>query len=336
MQVNDRQIGEEHPPYIIAEIGAGHRSIEDVTSMMRTCHSAGVSAFKLQVYTPGSLTLDCEKDPFQIKDGLWKGERLWSLYAKAHTPDHWLEKLFDHAQGLGITLFASAFHPKDVELLEHLGCPAYKIASCEIAYDELLLAVRDTGKPVFLSTGMASNDEIRFACNQLDEADLCLMHCVSGYPTPRDQANLKALRALEHGFRPDALGFSDHTVGDDAAVCAIALGASVIEKHVAMPGSPDGGFALRPYEMSSFVQRVNAAWDCMRGATATCEESTKLLRRSVFAVADIAEGEELSPDNIRVIRPAGGLHPRDYPLALAKKARATIARGTPITWELVD
>jgi sialic acid synthase SpsE len=331
MNINGRLIGKNEVPFIVIEAGAGHNGrIEDMMDIFTAAQEAGADAVKIQTYTADSLTID---NQFVLgPDSPWAGEKLWDLYERGQTPAEWLPELFQEAKRRNLILFSSPFAPKDVDLLEKHGCPAYKIASAEITHKELLLAVRSTKKPVFISTGMASLREVGDAANLfgIEDKPICLMHCISGYPAELKEANLWRIKRLEREFGPDALGWSDHTIGTTASILAIGQGASAIEKHCAVNGGPDSDFGLRTYEVKNFVHDVTAAWEALQVHAAPSEGPTEQLRRSIYVVADIAKGDMLTPENIAVIRPAGGMHPRELPLVLGTCATRDIRRGEPL------
>lgn len=332
MKIFDRVIDESNPPYVVAEIGAGHcGSLEMAIDLVRDAYRSKADAVKLQTYTPGSMTLPAKAEAFRIKGGHWAGEHLWDLYGRAMTPREWHQPLFAEAARLGIPIFSTPFSPEDVEFLETLGCPAYKVASCEISHMELLEAIRATGKPVIVSTGMATLQEVRMAVEALYGRGPAILHCISGYPTPTSEANLWAIRALKTAFPRSPIGFSDHTRGTDAAIMAVALGASIIEKHIAERESLDGGYAMPPMFFGGFATAVRDAWAAMQETPPTSEASTRALKRSIWTAQPIKAGENIRRAHLAVVRPAGGCDPADLPDIVGRVATRDIAEHEPMT-----
>lgn len=332
MQILGRDLSLNKPPLIIAEIGSGHGgSFDQAMELVIDAARAGAGAIKLQTYTPDSMTIDCDNPDFVIKAGPWRGRRLYDLYADAMTPREWHKPLFAAAAKANIPIFSTPFSVDDVDFLESLGCPAYKIASAEIAHLELLDAVRDTRKPVIISTGMATLFDVKVALEALYGRDAVIMHCVSGYPTPVSEANLWNIRNLESHFPRHAIGFSDHTTGSVAAIAAVALGASVIEKHIGARSSEDADFAYRPERFVDFVRAVESAWAAKQAGSRASEEPSMQMKRSVYVVKDIKQGEKLTYDNTKVIRPGYGLDPSEYSGAIGKTARHDIKRGSALS-----
>lgn len=337
-----RPIGPAHPPYVVAELSANHLGqLARAKAIIDAAADAGCDAIKLQSFTPATMTLDVRGPGFCIEGGPWAGRTLWDLYDEAHTPWEWHAELFAHAQARGLAAFSTPFDVDAVARLEALGAPAYKIASFEAGDLELIAAAAATGKPVILSTGMASEAEIAEAVGAARAAGsqaLVLLHCVSGYPAPPEQMNLLRMAALAaHGV----VGISDHSPGATVPIAAVALGACVIEKHLTLAradGGPDAGFSLEPDEMAAVVRGCRTAW-AARGdgspARPAVESANRAFRRSLYAVADIARGEPVTRANVRAIRPGFGLAPRELPTVLGRTARVTIARGTPLAWELL-
>lgn len=339
-----RPIGPGHPPYVIAEISGNHNgSIDHAFAIMSAAKAAGADAVKLQTYTPDTITIDHDSSDFLIDSGLWKGRRLYELYAEATTPWEWHERLFAKGRELGITVFSSPFDVSAVEFLEHLGAPAYKIASFENVDLPLIERIAATGKPVIISTGLATLAEIgdavaaarRGGCNEL-----ALLHCVSGYPTPAADANLLTLPHLRDAF-DTVIGLSDHTLGIGVAVAAVALGASIIEKHVTLrraDGGPDSSFSLEPTELAALCvasRDASAALGSVCYGPKGSDVGNLRFRRSLYAVADIAAGEILSAANIRSIRPGFGLPPKYLPELVGRVAVSPVKRGTPLSWDLI-
>lgn len=337
-----RPVGPDHPPYVVAEMSANHGGdYVRAVRILEEAAAAGVDAVKLQTYTADTITLDHDGPGFVLESGPWAGRRLHDLYDEAHTPWEWHADLFARGRELGIAVFSSPFDPTAVELLESLDTPAYKIASFELVDLPLIRLVASTGKPVLLSTGMASPEEIRAAVDAAREAgcqELAVLHAVSGYPTPADEANLLSIPRLAAGH--DAVvGLSDHSLGTVVATTAVALGARIIEKHVIADradGGPDAHFSLEPGELARLVHDARTAFDALGDGSASrplSEASQAGIRRSLYVVADVAEGELLTPDNVRSIRPGRGLPPSALDTVLGSTAACPIRRGTPLRWE---
>ncbi len=343
-QIAGRAIGADQPPYVIAELSGNHNGdIERAIRLIDVAKQAGADAVKLQTYTADTITIDHDGPGFVISGGLWHGRKLYELYSEAQTPWDWHPALFAHAARIGITCFSSPFDATAVDLLERLQAPAYKIASFEIVDTPLIRYAAKTGKPLIVSTGMAGADEIRDAVTAAREAGsggLALLHCVSGYPTPAEEANLARIPALAKNF--DApIGLSDHTLGIEAAITSVALGATIIEKHITLAradGGPDAAFSLEPHELAALVNGVRTAHSAIGRAEygrASSEQGNVAFRRSLYAVKDIAIGEIFTAENVRSIRPGYGIAPGHLPNVLGRRAARQIARGTPIVLEMV-
>lgn len=340
--IDDRRIGEGEPPYVVAEISANHDgSLQRAKDIITMASERGADAVKLQTYTPETMTIDCDRKEFVIKEGLWKGHTLYSLYEWAQTPFEWKRELFAHARALGITVFSSPFDETAVDLLEELDAPAYKVASFEAVDLPLIARIARTGKPMIISTGMADLDEIREALECARDngcREIALLHCVSAYPAPADQANLSTIPDLATRFGVP-VGLSDHTLGTAVAVAGVALGAAVLEKHVILKrsdGGPDAPFSLEPEELERLVQDARCAWSALGAPNyerLPAERSNLIFRRSIFAVRDIADGETLTTENVRVIRPGNGLAPKHYDTVIGARAARALHRGEPLTAE---
>ena len=345
MEIDGRPIGPGHPPYLVAEISANHQGeLERARRLMDAAKEAGVDAVKLQTYRADTITIDHEGPQFRIETGPWAGRRLYELYDEAHTPWDWHAPLFQQGRDLGIAVFSSPFDNTAVDLLKELDAPAYKIASFEIVDLPLIAYAAGAGKPLVMSCGMAELTEIEEALATARGAgcnDIVLLHCISGYPTPLAESNLATLRDMAARFQVP-VGLSDHTLGTTAATAAVALGAAMIEKHVTLSrdeGGLDAAFSLEPAELAALVRRCREAWEALgevRYGPSASEAQSLAHRRSLYAVADIAAGEAFSEHNVRSIRPAGGLAPKNLPEVLGRRARQDIARGTPLGWDLVD
>jgi pseudaminic acid synthase len=346
LTINGRAISESAPAYLIAELSANHhQSFNEAKALIGLAREHGADAAKLQTYTPDSLTLDCDTDFFRIGPGSpWHGRRLHELYAEAHTPWDWHGDLFAEARRVGITLFSSPFDEAAVDLLESLDAPAYKIASFELVHHPLLRRVARTGKPVLLSTGMATLEEIAEAVAVLREAgcvQLALLKCTSAYPAPVNEANLRRIPDMAERFGVVA-GLSDHTLEHTVAVVAVALGARIIEKHFTRSrsaGGPDSAFSLEPAEWRELCRQVRLAEQAMGTVTyerTAKEEASLAFRRSIFVSRDIVPGETFTRENLRIVRPGHGLPPREFDRILGRRARVALARGTPLVWDQVD
>lgn len=339
-----RAIGPTHPPYVIAELSGNHNGdLDRAFALMAAARDAGADAVKIQTYTADTITIDCDRPEFKISGGLWDGRTLHDLYQEAHTPWDWHPALFAKARELGITLFSTPFDFTAVDFLESLGAPAYKIASFENVDLPLIERVAATGKPLIISTGMANDTEIAEAAAAARKggcSELCLLHCVSGYPTPPEASNLRTLTDMAARF--DAvIGLSDHTLSTATAVAAVALGAAVVEKHVTLAradGGPDAAFSLEPGELARLTEdcrTAHAALGVASYAQAGCERSSMVFRRSLYVVADIVAGETLTAANVRSIRPGHGLPPKYLPMVLGRRAAHAVPRGTPLAWDLL-
>jgi pseudaminic acid synthase len=343
--INEREIGECHPPYIIAELSGNHNgSIKNAIKLIEIAKDCGVDAIKLQTYTPDTMTIDCDKEEFRIEDGLWAGYTLYELYEKAHTPWDWHKELFDKAKELNLTIFSTPFDSSSVDFLEELNTPAYKIASFEINDFNLLKRVAETKKPIILSTGMANLIEISEALTVLREGgatDICMLHCVSGYPTKYDELNLKTITDIRERFGL-VVGLSDHTLEQIAPISAVAIGASVIEKHFTLSrdnNGPDDAFSIEPSELKDLVNNVNKTWKSLGKVNYKLKDSEKeniKFRRSLYVVKDISKGEVFTDKNIRAIRPGMGASPKYYSDLIGKKSNRDMPRGTPIKLEDID
>lgn len=339
-----RPIGDDHPPYIIAELSGNHNGdLGRALAILQSCAEAGVDAVKLQTYTADTMTIDCDRPEFRIKGGLWNGRTLYELYEEAHTPWEWHKALFARGKELGVAVFSSPFDETAVDFLEEIGAPAYKIASFEVIDHALLRYVGKTGKPVIMSTGMASEREIDEAVAVLESAgcrQLALLHCVSGYPTSPEESNLRTMNLLAQRYRRP-IGLSDHTLTTSTAVASVALGCAIIEKHVTMlrsDGGPDAAFSLEPAEVRTLVDDCKTAFLALGQPTHALAESEKgnlQFRRSIFVVRDLAAGEALSAENLRVIRPGQGMAPKELPKVLGRRVARPVARGTPLTEDLL-
>ena len=343
--VAGRPVGPGHPPFVVAELSANHNgSLERAVEHIYEAKRRGADAVKFQTYTPDTLTIRSDRQEFRIKGGLWDGSTLYELYEKAYTPWPWHETLFAEARKIGIIPFSTPFDNTAVDLLERLDAPAMKIASFEAVDLGLLARVAKTGRPVILSTGMASLAEVDEAVSTLRANgchELVLLHCVSAYPAPASQANLETIPHMAQAFGVP-VGLSDHTMGTAVGCAAVALGACLIEKHFILDrqdGGPDSTFSLEPSELEDLTRGCRMAWEARGAVHYGCEkaeEASITFRRSICAVRDIVAGQILNSDNVRVIRPGYGLPPRFLPQVLGRKARQSVSAGEPISWALLE
>jgi len=343
--IDGRKIGLGYLPYVIAELSANHNG--DLNRALKTIDMAkamGADAIKMQTYTADTMTIDCDKDNFQIHGGLWDGYTLYRLYQWAQTPFEWHKAMFDHARKIGMTCFSTPFDETAVDLLEDLNAPAYKIASFEAIDLPLIKYVAKTGKPMIISTGMANLEEITEAVETARDAgcnDLILLHCISGYPAPVEQSNLQTIPDLEKRFNI-VTGLSDHTLGTSVSIASIALGACVIEKHVTLSRAdkgPDSEFSLEPDELKRLCDESKVAWSALGTAgysRKAIEESSMIFRRSIYVVEDMKVGEVFTKKNTRRIRPGFGLAPKNYEKVLGCCAKVNIEKGTALDWKLIQ
>lgn len=343
--IRDRKIGGNHPAYIIAEMSANHnQDFEQAVKVIHAAKKAGADAIKLQTYTPDTITIDCDNEYFRIKGTIWEGKNLYELYGEAYTPWEWQPELMNIANDLGLDLFSSPFDHSAVDFLENMDLPAYKVASFELVDIPLLRKVAQTGKPIIMSTGMASLAEINEAVSTIREAggnQLALLKCTSVYPAPPDEMNLRTIPHLAMAFGVPT-GLSDHTTGIAIPVAAVALGACIIEKHFTLsrntPG-PDSAFSLEPDEFREMVVAVRTAEKAIGSVCYEISEKEKTsreFRRSLFAVKDIKRGESITEKNVRSIRPGHGLHTRYLDAITGRKAMVFIKKGTPLDWDALS
>ena len=343
--INGRKIGDDNPPYIICELSGNHNgSLEKALNLVDEAAKTGCDAIKLQTYTPDTLTINCDNKYFQISQGLWSGNTLYELYRMAHTPFEWHEPLFRRANELNVTMFSSPFDETAVDLLEEIGVPAYKIASFEIADVNLIKYIARTGKPIIMSTGLATDSDIERAIKVAREAGckhLALLHCVSSYPTPVDQANVRSLLRLKNKYKV-ITGLSDHTLSNATSVAAVSIGAAIIEKHFTISrsdGGPDADFSLEPVEFKNLTNDCYDAWSALGDSMAgiqPAETKNVVFRRSLFIVKDIKKGEIFTKENVRCIRPGYGLSPHLLEEIIGLSANFSAKRGTPLSREIVS
>lgn len=344
MKIDGREIGPSHPPYVIAEISANHNgNIETALRIIGEAKAAGADAVKIQTYRPETITLKSDAPDFKITDGLWKGRTLWDLYEWAHTPWEWHEALFLHAREIGITLFSSPFDPTAVDLLEDLGAPAYKIASFEAVDLPLIRYVAGTGKPMIISTGMADADEIGEAVQAARDGgckEIALLHCVSGYPAPASDYNLRTLPDMAARFGT-VVGLSDHTLDNTTAIASVALGASIIEKHATLDrtgGGPDDSFSLEPKELAQLTSGTRTAWDALGkvdyGQKSSETENVKF-RRSLYFVRGLSAGHIIEKKDIQSVRPGYGVAPKYMESIVGRELKSNVTASSPVKFELL-
>jgi len=345
MIINNRKIGKESAPYIIAELSANHNGdIQRAFDSILAAKESGADAVKIQTYTADTMTIDCDRKEFQIKGGLWDGYNLYELYKEAQTPYEWHKPLFNYAREIGITIFSSPFDETAVDLLEELDAPAYKIASFEMTDLPLVEYVAKTGKPMIISTGMANLEEIETTVETAKDngcRDLLLLHCVSAYPAPIDQINLQTIPDLFRRFNVLS-GLSDHTMGTTVATTSVALGACLIEKHFTLSRTdkdPDSEFSIEPSELQQLCQDTKIAWQSLGSPgyeRKTSEQENVKFRRSIYVVQDIKKGDKFTTNNVRRIRPGYGLEPKFYKKIINRVAMQDIEKGTAFEWSFVE
>lgn len=332
--------------FIVAELSANHgHDIQIAKDTIKAAKNAGADAIKIQTYTPDTITIDCDNDYFQVKQGtVWDGTTFYELYKEAYTPWEWHQELFDYAREIGMTIFSSPFDKTAVDLLEELNTPIYKIASFEITDIPLIEYVASKGKPVIISTGIATIEEIKEAvdtCKKMGNNDVTLLKCTSAYPSPYEEMNLLTIPNMKQTFGVN-VGLSDHSLGSTVAIGAVALGARFIEKHVILDrsiGGPDSSFSMEIDEFKEMVDEIRHIESALGEITYDLNEKTKKNRefsRSLFFTEDIKKGEVISEKNMRSIRPGYGLHPRNYNKIIGRQVSKDIDRGTPVDWSLID
>ncbi|MGB6241440.1 MAG: pseudaminic acid synthase [Castellaniella sp.] len=340
--INNRMIGPEFEPYIIAELSANHNGkLETALKIIEEAKKAGADAVKLQTYTADTITLDGDSEEFHIRGGLWDGKTLYQLYQEAHMPWDWHKPLFDWAHALGITVFSSPFDATAVDLLEDLNAPAYKIASFEAVDLPLIKYVASTGKPMIISTGMADAEEIQEAIDAAYEGgckDLAILHCVSGYPAPAEDYNLRTIPDMIARFGL-VTGLSDHTLDNTTAIVSVAMGASIIEKHFTLDrngGGPDDSFSLEPSDMAALCCDSKTAWAAL-GRVDYERKSSELenikFRRSLYFIRDLAVGEVITADAVRSVRPGFGLAPKMLGHVVGRRTAHAVSRYHPVRLE---
>jgi pseudaminic acid synthase len=340
-----RRISQEDSPYIIAEMSANHNGrLDTALAIIDAAQKAGADAVKLQSYRPDTITLDCDHEDFQIHGGLWDGQTLYQLYQNAHMPWEWHKPLFEHARSRGITIFSSPFDRTAIDLLEDLNAPAYKIASFEAIDLPLIRYAAATGKPMIISTGMADAEEIFEAIEAARSGgcrELAILHCVSGYPAPAEDYNLRLIPDMMARF--DVLtGLSDHTLDNTTAIASIAMGAAIIEKHFTLDrngGGPDDSFSLEPDGLTALCRDTATAWRALGQVDygrKSSEQGNVKFRRSLYFVRDLRAGETISAEDVRSVRPGFGLAPKHIDRVIGKRVKQDVAACTPVRLELIE
>lgn len=341
-ELGGRRIGVDFPPFVVAEMSANHNgSLDAALQLIDAAKAAGASAVKIQTYRPDTITLDSDRPDFHITSGPWAGRTLHQLYDWAHTPWEWHRPLFDHANACGLTIFSSPFDTTAVDLLESLGAPAYKIASFEAIDLPLIRYVAATGKPMIISTGLADADEIGEAVEAARSGgcrQLALLHCVSGYPAPAADYNLRTIPDMITRWGL-TVGLSDHTLDNTTALASIALGASLIEKHFTLDrsrGGPDDGFSLEPAELGALCRDSRTAWESLGRidySRKPSEAGNLKFRRSLYFVKALKAGEIVDADSVRSVRPGYGLAPKYLDAVIGRTAACDVEFGTPVSWK---
>jgi len=342
ISIAGRRIGVAEPPYVVAEMSANHDgSIEKAFRIIETAKQVGADAIKLQTYRPDTITLDCDDEAFRIHGGLWDGRRLYDLYAEAYLPWEWHAPLFAHARKLGITIFSSPFDNTAVDLLENLNAPAYKIASFEAVDLPLIRYVASTGKPIIISTGIANADEIAEAMAAARDGgcrELAILHCVSGYPAPASDYNLRTLADMRERFGV-VVGLSDHTLDNTTAVASVALGACIIEKHFTLDrggGGPDDSFSLEPAELEALCRGAHTAWSALGRidyGLKSSEQANVKFRRSLYFVKSLDAGDLVTAEAVRSVRPGYGLAPKYMDSVVGRRLACAVKANSPVTWD---
>lgn len=342
IMIDGRRIGPEDPPYIIAEMSANHNGdLKAALRLIEEAKAAGANAVKIQTYRPDTITLKSDLPDFQINDGLWEGRTLYELYEWAHTPWEWHQALFDHARKVGITLFSSPFDSTAVDLLEELGAPAYKIASFEVIDLPLIEYVAKTGKPMILSTGMANQGEISEAIEAAKRAgckELAVLRCVSGYPAPSEDYNLRTIPDMIERFQL-VTGLSDHTLDNVTAVTSVALGVSLIEKHFTLDrsgGGPDDSFSLEPGDLKALCRDSEIAWRALGKVDygrKSSEEGNVKFRRSLYFVKPLKAGDVITADAVRSVRPGYGAPPKHLADVVGSRVVNGVEKNTPVNMD---
>ncbi len=344
ISIAGRNIGLDYPPYIIAELSANHNGrLDTALKIIEEAKKAGADAVKLQTYTADTITLDCDSEEFQIRGGLWDGKTLYQLYQEAQMPWEWHRPLFEHARKHDITIFSSPFDNTAVDLLEDLNAPAYKIASFEAVDLPLIKYVASTGKPMIISTGMADAEEIQEAIDAAREGgckELAILHCVSGYPAPAEDYNLRTIPDMMRRFGL-VTGLSDHTLDNTTAIASVVLGASIIEKHFTLDrngGGPDDSFSLEPVELAALCRDSKTAWSSLGKVDygrKSSEQGNVKFRRSLYFVKDLERGDIITEDAVRSVRPGFGLAPKHMNKIIGYRISSAVSANTPVSYEFL-
>jgi pseudaminic acid synthase len=345
IEIAGRPIGPDHSPYVIAELSANHNGkLETALRIIEEAKRAGADAVKLQTYKPDTITLNCASEDFKIRGGLWDGRTLYELYEEAHMPWDWHKPLFDRARQLGITIFSSPFDNTAIDLLEDLNAPAYKIASFEAIDLPLIKYAASTGKPMIISTGMADAEEIQEAIDAARDGgckELAVLHCVSGYPAPAEEYNLRTIPDMIQRFGL-VTGLSDHTLDNTTAITSVAMGASIIEKHFTLDrsgGGPDDSFSLEPADLTALCLGAKKAWQCLGNVDygrKSSEQGNAQFRRSLYFTRSIKAGEEIQPSDVISVRPGFGLPPKWLPALIGKRLAHPAQQHSPLNWHYFD
>lgn len=346
IEIAGRKIGENYPVFIIAEMSANHlQDYDRAVETIKKAKWAGADAIKLQTYTPDTITIDCDNEYFQIKQGtIWDGTTLYKLYEEAYTPWEWQPKLKEIAEEEGLILFSSPFDYTAVDFLEEMNVPAYKIASFEITDIPFIEYIASKGKPIIISTGIATLSDIEealAACKRMGNNQVALLKCTSAYPSPMEDINLKVIPNMKDTFNT-IVGLSDHTLGHTVALGAVALGAKIVEKHFTLnreDGGPDAKFSMEPDEFKEMVEKIRDLEKALGQVTYELTEKQKKSRehsRSLFVVKDVKQGEVFTSENVKSIRPGFGLATKYIGEIVGKRARCDIKKGTPMSWDLVE
>lgn len=344
INIAGRRIAADTAPYIIAELSANHNGrLETALKIIEEAKKSGADAVKLQTYTADTITLNCDSEEFQIHGGLWDGKTLYQLYQEAHMPWEWHKPLFEYARKLSITMFSSPFDNTAVDLLEDLNAPAYKIASFEAVDLPLIKYVASTGKPMIISTGMADAEEIQDAIEAAREGgckELAILHCVSGYPAPAEDYNLRTIPDMAERFGL-VTGLSDHTLDNTTAIASVVMGASIIEKHFTLDrngGGPDDSFSLEPAELAALCHNSKTAWQALGSVDygrKSSEQGNAKFRRSLYFVRDLKAGEIITEDAVRSVRPGYGLAPKHLSQLVGSKLNQDVKALTPVSFSMI-
>lgn len=345
IKIGNHTISENSPVYIVAEMSGNHNmDFNRAKKIIDAAVQAGADAIKIQTYTPDTITIDCDTEPFRTQKGLWEGTTLYELYKTAYTPWEWQKELMEYANKAGIDFFSSPFDLTSVDFLEELKVPAYKVASFEINDIPFIRKIARTGKPVIISTGIAYLEDIDLAvrtCREEGNDNIILLKCISAYPAPYEQMNLRVIPNMSETFECLS-GLSDHSLGTETAIASVALGARVIEKHLTLSrsdGGVDSAFSMEKEEFAQMVRQIRNVEKALGRATYELNElqiDSRTKSRSLFVVKDVRAGETFTPENIRSIRPAAGMHTKYYEDILGKKAKCNIKKGTPMDWKYVE